>query len=283
MDKNIIIIGSSGYIGNYLTTFLISEGFRNVKGFTSAEINFLDFYQVQKMFSLFAKRKYVIIFLASINRSTDNSYSAFKKNIEIVQNFIENIDLIEVEQLIYASTVDVYGSTIELPISEDTKLMPNTWYGHSKCVCEWLITNSRKVTFPVTIIRLPGIFGSAKNDRSVIGSLIRAISSKSELYLTSAGLEKRDYVNIADLCNLIVQLIDVRSNGILNIATGVSNSIIEIINEIKCALGRDCELKISESVGDRSFDLVFDNTKIKQLLPLFNFSTLRDGIMSYKE
>jgi UDP-glucose 4-epimerase len=140
-----------------------------------------------------------------------------------------------------------------------------------------------KATFPVTIIRLPGIFGSAKNDRSVIGSLIRAISSKSELHLTSTGLEKRDYVYIADLCNLIVQLIDVRHNGILNIATGVSNSIIEIVNEIKCALGSDCELKISESGGDRSFDLVFNNTKIKQLLPFFNFSTLRDGIMSYKE
>jgi UDP-glucose 4-epimerase len=154
----------------------------------------------------------------------------------MVKNFIESVDLIEVDQLIYASTVDVYGSNPKLPISEATTIMPNTWYRYSKCICEWLITNSQKVTFPVIIMRLPGIFGPAKNDRSVIGNLVRAISSKSELCLTSTGLEKRDYVNINDLCNLIAQLIEVRKSGILNIATGVSTSIIGIIDEIKDVL-----------------------------------------------
>jgi len=282
VKPRILVFGSSSYIGRSLCDYLEENNFKIIRS-SSANCDFLNAESVKNFFVSLPEKSYSIVFLSTINQYEANSIVGFEKNIRIMRNFIDNIDLKNISNIIYFSTVKVYGEGPILPITETIKTNPDDWYSIAKFNCEWMLSHFFGEKIPVTILRIPGIYGAAPREQSVIGNFIKNIFEHQKVTIFGTGLAKRDYVYLGDLVQIVEQLL-LRHSSIsvqtLNIATGRAHSILEILENIRSTLAINFDVEYS-SKDNNNFDLCFDNGKLSSVLPSFHFKNLEDGLSSY--
>jgi len=280
--KNLLIVGKNSYIGRYFTEYAMKLG-ADVVALSSKDCDFLKPRDVSSLFASLGSKSYTVIFLAVINKSVANSYQSFLQNEEMVRNLIEGHKLANIESVIYFSSVDVYGKKPSLPITEESKINPDDWYGLSKYACEQMLLSIGELNCPVTVLRIPGVYGNAPNDRSVIGTIAACLLRNDPVRLTDDGRVLRDYVFVDDLCRLLWALIPLKHRGVLNVATGDSLPLAEIVRRVGAALRIEPHLVLTSDNSERDFDLVFETSRLKSLLPDFRFSDFAVGARSYLE
>jgi UDP-glucose 4-epimerase len=278
--RNVLIIGKNSYVGEFLCQHFSAQG-AAVVAVGSSDCNFLDSLSVHKLFKSLGGKPFAVIFLAVVNKSVDNSYSAFLDNVRMAWNLVSGARDANVESVVYFSSVDVYGRGPKLPMSETTSLDPDTWYGLSKSTSEWIVREELGSKFPTCLLRIPGIFGRSRNDRSVIGRLIATIRKERKAYIHGDGKLLRDYVFAPDLCQVVERLVTCNASGTFNVATGASVSLLQILEAIREALGIDFEVVHLPSNAERSFDMRYDISRLSAAIGKFDFSPLSAGIRSY--
>jgi UDP-glucose 4-epimerase len=278
--QHILIAGKNSYVGEFLRDHFAAQG-AHVSAIGSSDCNFLDAGQVQEFFKTLSGEPLTIVFLAVVNKNIRNSYSAFLENVQMAWNLVSNLGDVNVESLIYFSSVDVYGRSPSLPMSETTPLDPDTWYGLSKSTSEWIVRKESPSNCATCILRLPGIFGRSQADRSVIGRLISSIRQEGKAYIEGDGAVLRDYVFAPDLCRVVERLIARKTSGTFNLATGTSVPLRDILATIRETLGIDFEVVHLPANVERNFDMCYDTVKLSAALGEFDFLPLQAGIRSY--
>lgn len=280
MTNKVIVIGKNSYIGGHLTHYLQTID-SEVVSLSSGDCNFRRFEEVSALFCSLGNQPVTVVFLAVIKKTPSNDYQGYLDNISLVNNLIQAGSKTNIRSIVYLSSVDVYGRNPALPINEQTKIEPDAWYGLAKYTCEWMLTSSGAISCPITILRIPGIFGKARNDNSVIGRMVASARAYGRITISGSGEALRDYVYLDDLCKLISLLSRKPCHGVINIATGKSRSILEIAKCIGHALHAELEIVVQSGKDVRSFDLVFDNSRLRSLFPEFRFSELEAAIRTY--
>jgi UDP-glucose 4-epimerase len=279
-DRDVLVVGKNSYVGEFLSQHFSAQG-ASVRAVGSSDCNFLDSACVHELFESFGGKRFTILFLAVVNKSVDNSYSAFRDNVQMAWNLVSGARAVNVESLIYFSSVDVYGRSPKLPMNETTALDPDTWYGLSKSTSEWIVREELSSKCPTCILRIPGIFGPSRNDRSVIGKLISSVRKEGKVYLDGDGEVLRDYVFAPDLCRVVECLVARKVSGTFNLATGQSVSLLQILGTIREVLGVDFNVVHLPANVERSFDMCYDTARLSTALGEFDFSPLSAGIRSY--
>jgi UDP-glucose 4-epimerase len=278
--KHVVIVGKNSYVGEFLRDHFVAQG-AQVSAIGSSDCDFLEAEQVRDFFKSLAREPLTILFLAVVNKNVLNSHSAFRDNVQMAWNLVSNLRDVNVESLIYFSSVDVYGRTPKLPMKETTSLDPDTWYGLSKSTSEWIVREESNSNCATCILRLPGIFGRSDTDRSVIGRLISSIREERKAYIDGDGGVLRDYVFGPDLCRVVERLVARKAGGTFNLATGTSVSLLQILGAIREVLGVDFEVVHRPANVERNFDMCYDTTRLSAALGEFDFSPLEAGISSY--
>lgn len=279
-DRNVLVVGKNSYVGEFLCQHLSAQG-ASVRAVGSSDCDFLDSASVHELFESFGGKPFTTLFLAVVNKSVDNSYSAFRDNVQMAWNLVANARAVNIESLIYFSSVDVYGRSPRLPMTETTSPDPDTWYGLSKSTSEWIVREELGSKCPTCILRLPGIFGRSRNDRSVIGRLISAIRKEGKVYIQGDGEVLRDYVFAPDLCRVVERLAANKTSGTFNLASGKSLSLLQILDAIREVLGIDFGVVHRPADKERNFDMRYDIARLSAALGEFDFSPLIAGIRSY--
>lgn len=280
IPEKVIVFGKNSNIGSAIVKYFGAEGIK-LLSFGSQDCDFLNRKQCVSFFRNLSSGPCTIIFLAVISKWLRNNYESFLENIALVNNFIEAQSHINAKQIIYFSSVDVYGAAPVLPISEETKIEPDSWFGLAKYCCEWELEHSPLIKCPLTVLRIPGVYGNPHNDRSAISKFICDIKNKGRLEIFGSGEILRDYIHTQDVANMIKLLIQKRYAGTLNLVTGTSNSLLEIIEIIKRIIPDKFEVIQKPSDLKREFNLSFDTDKLKLLFPKFKFINLESGIRTY--
>lgn len=279
MSTKVIIVGKDSYIGIHLINYL--RVFKwEVVALSSNDCNFLNLSEVNALFSTLINQSVVIIFLAVLKKDHTNDYQTFIDNTSLVNNLIKANSKNVVKSIIYLSSVDVYGSKPILPIIEETPVDPDSWYAMGKFACECIFNISGSTNCPTSILRIPGVFGKSLDRKSVVGRMISNARLNGRIDINGSGKVQRDYVYIDDLCALIELLIEKKYHGVLNVATGKSQSILDIANRVRIAFALESKA-ISHLAGDaRNFDLAFDNSRLISVFPEFRFKDFSDAIQA---
>ena len=278
--RNVLIIGKNSYVGEFLCQHFAARG-AAVVAVGSSDCNFLNSSSVRELFKSFSGKPFTIIFLAVVNKDVDNSYSAFSDNAQMTWNFVSDARHANVESVVYFSSVDVYGRAPKLPMNETTAINPDTWYGLSKFTSEWIVREELGSKFPTCLLRIPGIFGRSRKDRSVIGRLIATIRKEGKVYIHGDGKLLRDYVFARDLCEVVERLVTRKASGTFNVATGTSVSLLQILEAVRQELGITFEVVHLPAKTERNFDMRYDISGLSEAIGKFEFSPLRAGIGSY--
>ena len=273
MKENIILIGSSGFIGRQIKIRLKKK---KIISLNSTNINLFSKKSISKVANKF--KNSIIIYSAGKKRTRGDTYNNFQKNINFFLNLLYFFSQNTPKKLIFLSSVEVYGEYRgSKKIDEKTAPRPKTLYSLAKLIQEQALKFFATLyKFDYLILRLPGIYGGDIEDSSIINKLVKSLDNKHPFKLNSSGNEFRDYVFVKDVANFIYEIINNNfKNFIVNINTGESYKINEIIKFIEIDFKKKLNIVRSKKQSlNKEYNLKFDNKLIKKLLNKFEFVKL---------
>ena len=210
---NVLITGSNGFLGQYLTQFLAEKGYsilaqtRKTQTFTHSNISNINFDLNDNLDSINLSQVDVIIHCAGrahvMNETAASPLEAYRQtNVQGTLNLAKKAVQSGVKRFIYLSSIKVNGEqTMDKPFKPDDLVNTNDPYGLSKYEAEQaLFKLSKQTGLEVVIIRPVLIYGPnvKANFKSMIGL------AKKKLPLPIGCLDnKRSMVSIYNLADLI--------------------------------------------------------------------------------
>jgi len=310
----VFVLGGAGYIGQHVVSSLSGvneiiivdrDSFKpELSKQFNASYHILDLTsdgaatELERVFQG-ATRNDVVIHLAakkSVAESIDHPDLYLKDNVQITLNVLEAMKATGIRRIIFASTAAVYGNQ-DCALSENAPCQPVSPYGVSKLYEENLLMGESKTgIIDPLILRLFNVIGTKfpeadlSKGENLVPIAINAARHDLPVkifgtdYETPDGTCLRDYVDVNDVSRLICLAIeDARGLGdfvgILNVASGVSSSVLEVINQIQ----KYIPLKVKfcdKRLGDISAVIV-DTSKAMEVLGWEAQTTLENSIKSY--
>ena len=220
---HIIVLDALTYAGN---TDNVPESIRNDSRFSLWYGNVRDGEMVNKLVS----KSNVVIHLAAeshIARSIFDSTIFFETDVlgtQVVANAVlKHSD--SVERFIHASTSEVYGTALEIPMTEEHPLNPTTPYAGAKAGADRLVY-SYTVTYdiPAIIVRPFNTYGPNQHLEKVVPRFITSALLDEPLTIHSSGEHTRDCTYVEDLCQALDKVmhvsLDMVKGQVINIGTG---------------------------------------------------------------
>ena len=190
------------------------------------------------------------------------------------------MDWSTLKRFVQIGSSDEYGC-LPAPQSENMRESPISSYSFGKLAATNLLQMLwRTEKLPVVILRLFLVYGEGQNDERFFPQIIKNCLLDKK-FPTSEGKQLRDFSHVDDITNGILKTLNINEvNGeIINLASGVPISILEVIKNIQKFIGsgRPDFGKISYRVGE-NMALFADISKAKKLLDWSPKTGLEEGI-----
>ena len=234
-NKTILVTGSCGFIGYYLSERLLNE-VENVKVIGLDNMN--DYYDVRlKEYRLDKLNKYsnfkfikgniadkqlvdnvfleykpsVVVNLAAqagVRYSIDHPDCYIESNIIGFYNILEACRNNPVEHLVYASSSSVYGGNKKVPFSTDDKVdNPVSLYAATKKSNELLAhAYSKLYDIPCTGLRFFTVYGPAGRPDMAYFSFTNKLIKGEKIKIFNYGNCKRDFTYVDDIVEGIIRV-----------------------------------------------------------------------------
>lgn len=280
MKKNFLILGGNSIIGKKTVDFLKKENF--VKSLSSKDCNLLKKKEVETLLGNL-KKKYVLIIFSFITENKD-SKSIFFKNLEMMSNVADALDINRISKIVFISSIEVYGQVPQNPILESNKENPRNLYGLAKFTCEQIF-KLKIISKKLLILRLPGIYGYGDNFQSVIGKFINSAIKFKKITINSTGEDKRDFLNMDDFPKILNNLLLDNAFGIINVVSGKSHSIKYIAETISRYFKKQINISFKEKGKNKVLTSIskfeFWQKKILRKKKNYYFTDIDKGIYKY--
>jgi UDP-glucose 4-epimerase len=262
-----LVTGGAGFIGSHLVDALAARGDEvlvlddfssgkreNLAGALAAgvEVAELDVADAQAMFDGIGQFRPQSVFhlAAQIDVRRSMADPAFDARLNVVGtvNALEAAARAEAAKFVFTSTGGaIYGEGAEradeLPFAEDARCEPFSIYGQSKLAAEGYIDlYARTRGLPATTVRLGNIYGPRQDpatEAGVVAIFCRAGRDGGRPTVFGTGEQTRDYVHVADLVAALLAAEARDDAGPINVGTGVETSVLELVELVGSAFGRD--------------------------------------------
>ena len=192
----------------------------------------------------------------------------YRENVGGMVELLAAMSEVGVAKLVYSSSAAVYGTPSENPIHENAQLAPESPYGETKVVGEWLSRNAGLADGVSWVaLRYFNVAGAAHDElgdtsiNNLIPMVFRALENGErpqifgDDYPTADGTCIRDYIHVADLADAHVvaaaRCESSMSAEIFNVGRGVGSSVREVMDTIGSVLDRDIDPEVvARRVGD---------------------------------
>jgi len=207
----------------------------------------------------------------------DDFNKSFETNINgtyrLLKNFKDSI-----RKVVYASTLDVYGTPRRIPITEDHPTSPTSFYGLSKLVGEKIISIfCERNRIKYTILRFSNVFGEGEVFQRAIPNFIKASIKGKDITIFGDGSDIRDYIYVDDAIDAIILAIKKDCEGVYNIATGKGTAIKNLAKKIAKLSGKQINIIFKPKQKTPS-KIIFDITKAERELGYFPKISLEEGL-----
>jgi len=278
-----LVIGGAGYIGSHVVQALLDSG-RDVMIYddmssglmrrvpTGVEVIEADVHDASALAHTFRQNEIDgVIHLAAkkaAGESVDVPLHYYRENVDGLLTVLEAMEGTGVKRLVYSSSAAVYGTPQVNPVDESAPLLPESPYGETKVVGEWMARDCGVAWgLSWSALRYFNVAGAASDslgDSSVnnlIPMVFRALESGKrpqifgDDYPTPDGTCIRDYIHVADLAQAHVAAAERCESGVrsdvFNVGTGDGCSVRAVMDVISEVIGRDVD---AEVVGRRAGD-----------------------------
>lgn len=306
---NYLVTGGAGFIGSNIVKELLDRG-ENVRVLdnfsTGKRENLIPFIHIPN-FSLYegdlrnaatvrnaVKGVDYILHqgaLPSVQRSISDPITSNEVNILGTLNILEAAKEFQVKRVVFASSSSVYGN-IQVPSKVETlPVGPLSPYAVSKYSAErYCQIYFQLYGLETVCLRYFNVFGPHQDPTSlysaVIPKFIRLMKENKQPVIYGDGTQSRDFTFVANnvAANILACTAKNVGGEVFNIACGKSYSLLDLVNTINNALGKDIQPQFAnEKKGDVKNSLA-DISKAMQMLkykPILNFKAGLEATIDY--
>ena len=298
--KKILILGGFGFIGTNILKY-IDNHLSNVYecivfdrtmhhpygvGISCiTKIYTGDFSDSQLIERIFSENQIDIVIHSlstTIPVDSQNARYDVESNLLPTLDVLNNMVKYQVKNIVYLSSGGaVYGSA-PTKHSENDNVSPISSYGVVKLAIEkYILQYSQLFGIQPLILRLSNPYGPYHFNRKqgVINVAVRKALLGETLQIWGDGNARKDYIYILDFVKILFTLLQAQQYcGVINIASGTTTSINEIVQEIQQAnLPIQVEYTDTKQLDVTNFEL--DIAKLYSIIGEFSFTDICDGIL----
>ncbi|MGO1875507.1 UDP-glucose 4-epimerase GalE [Agrococcus casei] len=270
-----LVTGGAGYIGAHVAQALIDSG-REVTVIDSLSSGRREFVPEAARFvegSLLDRAALGralegaagVIHLAGYKyagESVRHPLHTYTQNVTGTVELLEAMREAEVTEIVFSSSAGVYGTPDVAQVTEATATTPESPYGESKLIGEWMLWNERRRaeleggSFSPVSLRYFNVIGSATgrirdtSPHNVVPKVLAGLAAGrtptifGDDYATPDGTNVRDYVHVQDVALAHVAAAERLESGqpiesVYNLGSGAGSSTRQIIEAILKATGSD--------------------------------------------
>lgn len=236
--RKVLIVGSKGFIGQHLRSYLERKGLivwgaDVVVDYTDPKYFLIDASN-SDFREAFESEEYDTCIncsgAASVSDSLHHPLRDYSLNTVNVFKILETIRTLQPQcRFLNLSSAAVYGNPDRLPVTEGTPVSPVSPYGYHKYMTEQICEEfTRFFGIPTCSLRIFSAYGEGLK-KQLFWDLYKKGKSESKITLFGAGDESRDFIYIDDLSQAIY-LVGVNGNfdgRALNVANGEEITIKE--------------------------------------------------------
>lgn len=297
----VLVTGGAGYIGSHMVRTLgekghdivvydnLSSGHR--ESLLHGRLVVADLADRETLRVLLQEEKFdaVIHFAAfiAVEESVKDPVKYYRNNFSNALNLIGACVQHGVDKFIFSSTAAVYGMPEQLPVTEETPLLPINPYGTSKMMTELALRDVAAVTgLRYVALRYFNVAGADPQTRIgqrykeathlITLALRTALGLREALqifgtdYATPDGTCIRDYIHVDDLINAHLDALAFLSDGgpsrVFNCGYGRGYSVREVVEMAKKVTGIAFPVREAERRAGDPPALVADSTRIRSEL-----------------
>ena len=300
-----VVTGAAGFLGSFLSEELLSNGynvigidnfFRGKKEYLPKHKNF-EFYEIDlvnqpKDFSnLIKKERFELLFhYAAINGTKyfyDMPYQVINDNVRMTQNVLEACKNSSLKKIIYASSSEVYGEPLDIPIKETHPILLNIFtdrdcYASSKAISEFYIKLfAKQNNIDFLLLRIFNTYGPHMDSSEygqVIPEFIDKIFSDKKFTIIGDGKHTRSFCYVSDHIRLVRKLAENVSNEIVNVGNDEETHIIDLAKMLHKMENKNFN---PEFLPEREYDhkrRCPDISKLKELISDYPKISLDNGL-----
>lgn len=298
MMEKVLVTGVAGFIGSYVASRFLQEGFavvgvddlsngraENIPG----GIEFIqgDLAQTSTIARIprDCRRVLHLAGQSSGEISFDDPVADLEKNVVSTLNLIRYGIENQVERLVYASSMSVYGAVEDQAIGEEHGCRPLSCYGVGKHAAEgYLRVYQNKL--PSVALRMFNVYGPGQdmsNLRQGMVSIYLAQALNSGRIEVKGSTERfRDFIYIDDVVETWYRAATSPAalGRTLNVGTGVKTTVGELLGQV-CRLVPDSSYFVQGATpGDQS-GIYADTTLLQSCLGLTSFTPLEVGLQRF--
>jgi len=300
---HILVMGGAGFIGSHSVEALLADGaqVRVLDNFTSGKRGNLaalpnlqivegDIRDAEAVDQAMVGITHVLHLAAqvSVPASVADPVGSSQHNLRGFLNVLDAARRAGVQRFVYASSAAVYGAPEKLPLDETSPVAPLSPYGLEKSINDQYAALYRQLYQLSSLgMRYFNVYGPRQNPASpyvgVISRFASAMTHGDTLRVFGDGGQTRDFIFVKDVAQLNMRALKSDADGVCNIATGHSVTLLELIDTLaQCA---DCTPQISyepPATGDIRHSSATPRKMFEQLNPP-PMTKLADGLKQLLE
>ena len=264
-NSRILVTGGAGFVGSHVVDRLLAEPVReivildnlvrgtrrNVEAATGdgrvslveGGIDDLDLLE-----ELMRGTEYVLHLAALwLYECVHDPRSAIDVNVMGTWNVIEAAQRAGVKKVVYSSSASVYGDALFTPMTEDHPFNNRTMYGATKIAGEQFFRAIfEQHGLDYVGLRYMNVYGPRMDYRgayvSVIMKVLDRIDAGEPPVIYGDGSQAYDFVHVSDVASANVLALKSQAADVnLNIGTGVTTTIRELVDTLLAVTGSDLE------------------------------------------
>lgn len=233
--KKIVIVGGTGFIGEYLVRALAGKVEIAVvyQGGEHMAVENVSYHETAGR-SLRAA-------LADVLSGADTLAILTPPAPGLVAEILAAVEARKVSHILYSSTFLLYRGGAK-PQKEDDPLEANTPYEEAKLAEENMIREWGRMhpERAITIARIASVYGDVKNN-GVIGKLMRSLITGESVSLAGGGSGVRDFIFVEDVARALAALLLRETKPgieVFNVTTGKGYAVSDVVAAIERMTGK---------------------------------------------
>ena len=262
-----LVTGGAGYIGSHVAQHFLAAGIEVVvlDDLSSGDASFVPQGALLEQGTLvdaafvegvFARHSFAgVVHLAGYKYagvSVQRPLHTYEQNVTATANLLRAMEGAGVEAIVFSSSAAVYGTPSVDLVDESTATNPQSPYGETKLIGEWLIADQARVAgLRHTALRYFNVVGSDgapdTSPYNLFPLVFRALTAGGvpkifgDQYPTPDGTCVRDYVHVTDVAAAHVAAARALETGTLNpvynLGSGTGLSVRQIMDEMATVTG----------------------------------------------
>jgi UDP-glucose 4-epimerase len=297
--SSILVTGGAGFIGSHVAEELVKRNFEVTVlddlsgGFIDNIVDGVRFIQgsindVDLIDRLFREEHFDYVFHLAAYAAEGLSH--FIKRFNYNNNLIGSVNLINasvnsgVKCFVFTSSIAVYGTSPDLPMTEKTPPHPEDSYGIPKLAVEQELRVCKEMfDLDYIVFRPHNVYGERQNIgdkyRNVVGIFMNQILQNKPMTIFGDGTQTRAFSYIGDVAPIIAESIRVPGayNQIFNIGADQPYTVNELAISVARAMGVEPNM-IQLPARNEVLNAYSSHQKVQSIFGKRELHTLEEGL-----